>query len=267
MAARELEAQIAAFPAWHYSFEFEDGVSTPAAAAHAGNRQEQRMRYFFASLLELTGGSLGSHRVLDLGCNSGFWSLQALEAGADFVLGVDAQQMYIEQAHLVFEQKKLDPRRYRFEQGNVFEHQFDEQFDVVLCLGLMDHVTKPVELFELMSRVGAELIVIDTTVSRSPLSLFEVASTYQTKDLVERPLTLIPSRAAVADLAREFGFETVALAVNISDYAGLGDYRRKRRLAFICSRTLPLSGLPAEKPATIIPWWVRDPRALIDAYA
>ena len=37
------------------------------------------------------------------------WSLQALEAGADFVLGVDAEQMHVDQANLVFEAKGADP--------------------------------------------------------------------------------------------------------------------------------------------------------------
>jgi 2-polyprenyl-3-methyl-5-hydroxy-6-metoxy-1,4-benzoquinol methylase len=53
------------------------------------NRHQQRYRYFFEPLVRLFGGSLKGHRVLDLGCNAGFWSLKAAEAGADFVLGVD----------------------------------------------------------------------------------------------------------------------------------------------------------------------------------
>ena len=108
MDAHELEDRIAEFPAWHYSFEFEGGVRTPAASAGAANRHEQRRRYFFQSLLELTGGTLKGRRVLDLGCNAGFWSLASLQAGADFVLGIDAQQMYIDQAELVFTAKEID---------------------------------------------------------------------------------------------------------------------------------------------------------------
>ena len=59
--------------------------------------------------------------MLDLGCNAGFWSLAAIEAGAEFVLGVDARQSYLDQAALVFEAKGIDPSRYRFERANVFE--------------------------------------------------------------------------------------------------------------------------------------------------
>jgi tRNA (mo5U34)-methyltransferase len=263
MEASELERRIAAFPRWRYAFRFENGVSTPVADRSAVNRQDQRRRYFFEPLLGLTGGSLLGRRVLDLGCNAGFWSLLALEAGADFVLGVDGRQEYLDQAALVFEAKGVDPARYRFEQGDVFRHRFSERFDLVLCLGLLDHVSRPVELFELMSGLGAELILIDTEVSRSRSALFEVSTLYETGDVMDYPLVLIPSRAAVVELARQLGYEAVALAPEITDYAGMQDYRRMRRLAFVCSSSLPLAGLPAHRDGAVIPWWVRDPGALL----
>jgi tRNA (mo5U34)-methyltransferase len=133
--ADELESRIAAFAGWYYHFEFDDGVATPVPDPGMVNRQRQRRAYFFEPLLELMGGSLSGRRVLDLGCNAGFWSLQALEAGADFVLGVDAGQVHVDQANLVFEAKAADPTRYRFETGNVFGHALSERFDVVFCLG------------------------------------------------------------------------------------------------------------------------------------
>ena len=109
MEPNELEKRIAEFPRWHYMFEFGGGLRTPVPDQGMVNRHEQRRRYFFEPLVRLTGGSLSGHRVLDLGCNAGFWSLNALDSGADFVLGVDARQTYIEQARLVFEAKEADP--------------------------------------------------------------------------------------------------------------------------------------------------------------
>jgi tRNA (mo5U34)-methyltransferase len=264
MEARELQERIAAFPGWRYRFEFDGGVSTPVSAHATVNRQEQRRRYFFAALLRLLGGSLRGRRVLDLGCNSGLWALAAIEADADFVLGIDAQQTYLDQAALVFEAKGVAGDRYRFERGDVFDHAFAESFDVVLCLGLMDHVARPVELFALMAGVGAELIVIDTEVSRARASIFELARLYGTADVLEgNPQVLIPSRTALAELAGQFGFATVALELDVEDQAGMGDYRRQRRLAFICSRTVPLEGVAAAPPPPLIPWWLRDPGALL----
>jgi tRNA (mo5U34)-methyltransferase len=259
--AEELRERVAAFPSWNYRFELAGGVATPVADPRLVNRQRQRYRYFFERLLDASGGSLRGRRVLDLGCNAGYWSLAAIEAGADFVLGVDLKPQYIEQAQLVFEVKRVDAARYGFHTGDLFTADLSGAFDVVLCLGVLDHLARPVELFELMARTGTELIVIDSNVSRARASLFEVSRLYSTRDVAGDGLVLIPSRQAVIDLARRVGFEAVALALNATDLAGMSDYRRERRCAFICSQRA-LSGLPAERRGRFIPWWVRDPRAL-----
>jgi len=258
----ELERRIAAFPSWSYLFEFEGGIATPVFNREAVNRQEQRRRYFFEALLRVAGGSLRGKRVLDLGCNAGFWALQASETGADFVLGVDARDWHVEQARLVFEAKGIDPTRWRFEQGNVFAPELrerlagGERFDVVLCLGLLDHVAKPVELFEMIAAAEPELVVIDTEISRSRMSVFEVDKLYQRENAIDYETVLIPSRLALIELAEQFGLSTVALPQNMTDYAGMRDYLHQRRLAFICAREgFSLDALEGERHASV-PWWV-----------
>jgi tRNA (mo5U34)-methyltransferase len=254
MEPEELARRIAAFPAWSYRFEFEGAISTPSVDQAMVNRHEQRRRYFFEPLLRLMGGSLQGCRVLDLGCNAGFWSLAAVEAQADFVLGVEAKQMYLEQAELVFEAKGIDRARYRFEQGNVLAHDFSAGFDVVLCLGLLDHIAKPVELFESIAAVAPRVVVIDTEISRSRASVFEVDSLYHRENAVEYETVLVPSRLAVIELAAQFGFEAVALPHNMDDYAGMDDYLHQRRLAFVCAKDLALDAL-AQEQRSALPWW------------
>ena len=256
MEVNDLDDRIAEFPWWNYRFDFDNGVSTPVSANSTINRTEQRRRYFFDALLSVTGGSLRGRRVLDLGCNSGRWSLDAIEAGADFVLGIDGLAMPIEQAKLVFETKGIDPQRYRFEHADVFARGLTEQFDVALCLDLMDQVSKPVELFEIIAAVGAEIVVIETAVSLSAYSYFEVSRLQDPMYAGEEQMVLLPTREAVVDLAREFGFKTVALARNMSDYTGMEDYRRGRRLAFVCSKGVALDGLAVEPERRERPSWV-----------
>ena len=261
MDAEELEDRIAAFPLWGYQFEFENGVRTPVADWQRVNRQKQRRRLFLEPLLSLTGGSLEGKRVLDLGCSSGYWALEAIAAGADFVLGIDGRDTYIEQAELVFEAKGVDKSRYRFEQANVFEYELREQFDVVLCLGLLNVVSKPVALFELMSASGAPLIVIDTGLSRAPTKLFEVAHLLESRNKIDYGMVLVPTRRAVFELAGQFGYETTALALNIEDYTRMEDYGSGERLAFICAKGVPLGGLSSE-PEPHRNAWVASGRRL-----
>lgn len=255
MQPHELESRIAAFPRWHYKFEFDGGLSTPVSSRGVVNRHEQRRRYFFDALLELMGGSLAGKRVLDLGCNAGFWSLLAVEAGADFVHGIDGNREYVEQAELVFEAKGVEPGRYRFEQADIFEHEFDQRYDIVLCLGLMEHISKPVELFEIIARVGAQTVIIDTELSRARSSFFEVSGVQDPSSAVDYPLVLIPTRQAVIELADQFDFEAVPLAHRIDDFLGMADYEQDGRLAFICSKGAVPDGLERAKPQGMLPWW------------
>jgi tRNA (mo5U34)-methyltransferase len=243
MEPAELQERIAAFPRWHYQFEFDGGVHTPVSHLGQRNRHEQRRRYFFDPLVQLFGGSLAGQRVLDLGCNAGYWSLAALEAQAEFVLGVDARRTFIDQAELVFAAKGVDPSRFRFEHANVFELDLDQRFDLVLCLGVLEVTNKPVELFELMRSAGADTILIDTSISRARSSFFEVGKVADPRAAVDRELVLIPSRQALIELAASFGYEAVPLSYNFTDYTGLDDYRRSQRVAFVCAKDRPLAGL------------------------
>ncbi len=252
---QDLQERIDAFARWHYRFEFDEGVTTPVPDWSRVNRHEQRRRYFFDALVAVMGGSLRGRRVLDLGCNAGFWSLLAIEAGADFVLGIDSQQTYIDQANLVFETKGIDQASHRFERANALKCEFDEDFDVVLCLGLMEHVARPFELFERITSVGADVVVIDTALSRASSSFFEVSTLAQPQDGVDGKLVLVPTRQAVIELAARFGLQAVPLARNMSDWSGMEDYRSLRRLAFICSREAPPPTLPVEQASTIAARW------------
>jgi SAM-dependent methyltransferase len=256
MDVQELEDRIAAFPSWHYRFEFDGGVTTPTPDRNFANRHEQRRRYFFDPLVQLFGGTLSGLRVLDLGCNAGLFSLLALEAGADYVLGIDGRETCIEQANLVFAAKAIEPSRYRFEHANVFDWDVAESFDIALCLGLLDHVSRPVELFSLMARAHAQTLVIDTEISRSRSSVFEVSTLYDPQSVVDHRIVLIPSRQAVLELAHEFGYSAIALQQNIDDYAGMVDYRDQRRLAFMCSKSGSLDALAAAPRHSLTPWWI-----------
>ena len=235
--------RVNAFERWHYRFEL-NGVTTPIFDQDHVNRHAQRARYFFDPLVELCGGSLSGLRVLDLGCNAGYWSLLSIHHGCDFVLGIDGRQMHIDQANLVFQVNEVDPARYRFTAGNVFHVDVAALggFDVVLCLGLLYHVNKPVELFQRIAQVNTDIVVVDTALSAAVDSSFAVL--YEDSDeprhTVEPGFVLHPSRLAVLDLARVHGYESLVLRPAMTDYTGAEDYRLGQRRAFICTKRTAL---------------------------
>jgi SAM-dependent methyltransferase len=264
MSDTSLSARVASFDERHYRFvdfcklgefpEPERSAEKAARDALNAHRHTLRYEYFFEPLLGLFGGSLKGHRVLDLGCNAGYWSLKSAQAGADFIFGLDGREIHVDHANLVFEAEGISSDRYRFEVGNLFEYPFPaDSYDIVLCLGLMYHVAKPVELFEVMSRAGAETIVIDTEVTLTPGSMFQLyteALSART-NAVDYETVFYPTRQAVIDLARQFGYQCVPLALNMKDWVNVDNYRDHRRVAFISARETPLDSLAREVPPLV----------------
>lgn len=244
-----LREQVASFPQWHYEFDLQ-GVRTPIFERAHVNRHAQRRDYFFEPLTRLCGGSLAGKRVLDLGCNAGFWSLAAIEAGAEFVLGIDGRQMHVDQANLVFDAKGVDPARYRFQLSDIFQLELaDDPFDIVLCLGLLYHVSKPFELMERIDRWSDDLLVIDTTLdARVNGAYFRIVGQDldDPRSAVDRAVALHPTSRAVKRLTETYGYRCVMLRPRFTSWEGAQTYRDGRRRAFMCAKRTALDGLDAE---------------------
>jgi 2-polyprenyl-3-methyl-5-hydroxy-6-metoxy-1,4-benzoquinol methylase len=245
-----LRARVESFARWHYEFDLPGGVRTPIAQRKHANRHAQRKEYFFSPLVRLCGGTLAGKRVLDLGCNAGYWSLAAIEAGADFVLGIDGRQMHVDQANLVFDAKSVEPSRYQFERSDIFALDLHEQrFDIVLCLGLLYHISKPFELMERIAAWNTDLLVIDSTLdTEAQGACFRMIqqSVEDPRSALDRPIALHPTSRAVVRLAQQYGYSTVVLRPRFTNWEGSERYRNGSRRAFICSQQTPLEGLDVE---------------------
>jgi tRNA (mo5U34)-methyltransferase len=249
----ELARRIESFPAWQYEFEL-GGVRTRPQHPQGGNRQRERKRYFFDPLVDLCGGSLAGKRVLDLGCNAGYWMLAALEADCEFVAGIDGRRMHIEQASLVMESKRIDPRRYRLTEGDVFRTELGGPYDIVLCLGLLYHVSRHVELLERIAAVNTDLLVIDSTLVGVPGSFV-----HWKRENIESPRAAIadtlvgyPTKKALVAWTSALGYQTRILQPHFDDWAGCSDYRWGMRRAFFCSQETPLERVGAEDANSLV---------------
>jgi tRNA (mo5U34)-methyltransferase len=255
MQDEEIKQKIASFPRWHYQFDLR-GNLTPIHKEGRVNRHTKRKKHFFDPVVSLSGGSLEGKRVLDLASNAGYWSLAAIEAGADYVLGIEGRQMHVDQASFVFEVKEVERERYDFVLGDIFETDFRQfgAFDVVLCLGLMYHISKPIELMEKISEVNDDILVIDTTLAKARGSCLKIVpqdpESYMSA--VDRSIAMRPTKQAVRDLAEHFGYSVVTLEPDFRNakgepaWTGGGDYRNGSRRAFVCAKKTDLGLLAAE---------------------
>jgi SAM-dependent methyltransferase len=195
--------------------------------------------------------------VLDLGCNAGFWSLAAVMHDADFVLEIDGRPVHVEQARLVFEASGIQPRRYDFRCANVFDVLDEDigRFDVVLCLRLLYHVSKPMSLIEWVARVNTDVLVIDTDLADQPGSVFEVRRDDLSVpgDACDYGLVMCPSRAAVIELARAFQYDVRVLRPRFTSWRGAEDFERGLRRAFVCAKRSDLRSIDARSEPAVVP--------------
>ena len=110
--------------------------------------------------------------VLDVGCNAGFYSIEAKRRGARRVLGVDGQRQHVRQAVFVRKALGLD---IEYRRMNIYEltRRRVGEFDITLALGLVYHLKHLVLALENLYEVTRELLVVETAIlppKRTPKS-------------------------------------------------------------------------------------------------
>ncbi|MDI6909140.1 class I SAM-dependent methyltransferase [Nocardioides sp.] len=178
----------------------------------------------FAEHADLFSGA----RVLDIASHDGRWSMAALDAGAAFVLGVEARPELVDRADATLRRYGVDEARFRFVAGDVFEvlaHE-EPQVDVVLCLGFLYHTLRHNELFTRIRRTGATHLLLDTEIHRGAEPVVRLADEHVARQgnavadafsYGDTVLTGRPTLAALDLLARTQGFDVERL----SDWDGL----------------------------------------------
>jgi tRNA (mo5U34)-methyltransferase len=207
---------------WFYPFEF-GGARVPydpQKVDEVRDRHYRRYTHVFAALLSMTGGSLAGNRVLDIGCNSGFWSIQARRAGANSVLGIDAGAKNVEQAQFIAQLIDLMNVDYQVMNAYDISHKVLDSFDITFFIGILYHLDKPQEALERLYDVTGKFAVIDTALSNLQIPLLRLQEddvSYYHNQSYANGFALIPSEAAVPIMLKSAGFREVYRVPNATD--------------------------------------------------
>ncbi|HEX8490443.1 MAG TPA: DUF1698 domain-containing protein [Chthoniobacterales bacterium] len=180
-------------------------------------------------------GDLTNKTVLDVGCNGGFYCVEAKRRGARRVLGVDGQRQHVRQALFVRKVLGLDLEFRRFSVYDL-DRETVGRFDITLALGLVYHLKHLVFALERLYEVTNELLIVETAIippEQTPESfvqpLGELKQTLHPIFYAQNPPEVkeqvfnwfLPSPTALQALLQNTGFEQVEIFSVVRDRAVL----------------------------------------------
>ena len=211
----EIRRRFAQHDLWHYAYEFDGGLrfgtrhSNPGLDTDDPRRPLQRFRHFMPYLLQSAGGTLTGKRVLDIACNSGFWSIQCALLGAE-VIGFDARAELIEEANLL--KSIVGTNNVQFTLLDFWDMNPNElgQFDIVLNLGFLYHVATPLEALALTRRMARHHILLDTAVYPSEAFAIHLKweEPFDIRMAVHEGIVGLPTRSAIELMLRHLKLNT-----------------------------------------------------------
>ncbi|PYQ42249.1 MAG: TIGR04290 family methyltransferase [Acidobacteria bacterium] len=104
--------------------------------------------------------SLAGKSVLDIGCNGGFYSIEMKRRGAEYVLGIDVDDRYLNQARFAADTLGFD---IDFRKCSVYElDSIPGQFDYVVFMGVFYHLRYPLLGLDLAVKKAAGTFIFQS---------------------------------------------------------------------------------------------------------
>lgn len=232
MTREEILAGIERLGPWFQCLELPGGIrtKTTSIAGEALDNPARQWKVVGACL----PADLAGRSVLDVGCNAGFFAVEAKRRSAARVVGVDSQRQAIRQARFARDVLGIDIE-YRRQSLYEFGPE-DGAFDVVLALGLVYHCKHLVLALERLFGVTRELLIVESAIVPEGTLPASFVQPLASRDSVLHPLAyvanppdswesvanwFVPTPAALAALLRNAGFREVEIAAVRGDRAFL----------------------------------------------
>jgi SAM-dependent methyltransferase len=227
--------RVKALRPWFHAIDLGDGITTKDLKDPSNlNAYHNNPVPLWDAIKDTIPANLYGKKVLDVGCNAGFFSFELHKRGAR-VVGIDTDQevaplaSFIEQAQFCSQVLKAD---IRFYQRSLFDMPETERFDMILFLGVFYHIENFCDALEKLNRlcVPGGLLAFESEISAKS------GTFYDDKEYHGDPSTFfVPSANVLDTLLVEHGFRIHTKRVV------LGSIKRGRYY-LLCSREEPRSG-------------------------
>jgi len=153
-AREEIQERINAFNFWYHRIYLGKGVYTldrPAYHEGVWNR-----------LNEILPEDFGGASVLDVGCNAGYFCLQAKLRGAGRVTGLESYPDWFRQARLCKEIWNLDADYLPLDAHQLSE--IKESYQIVVFTGILYHLKNPLMVLEEVGRICQDAVIVESEI-------------------------------------------------------------------------------------------------------
>lgn len=156
-ATAQLRREVEALAPWFHNLHLPGGVQTVPDHFIGGDFPSFKWQQIRAAIpQDLTGW-----RVLDVGCNAGFYSFELAKRGAS-VLALDVDEHYLAQARWAATQFGLQDR-VEFRHQQVYDlARSGEQFDLVWFMGVFYHLRYPLLALDILAQRTRRMMVFQT---------------------------------------------------------------------------------------------------------
>ena len=241
----DLRAKLAELGPWYVPFALGDVENAPVktmeftdnfGAAIFADDNAQRMQFrteLIGGTLELLfGAELAQMDLLDIGCNSGWFSFDLAERGARSVDGVDLRPNNIEQARFLKGYFGLENTSFEVADATAFHE--DRQWDGVLNLGVLYHVTDPLQFMRRTYELCKRFAVVDTICHDEPFSGFVLFGAKDASHPHEgrEEWEFHPTYRGAIDALRYAGFREI-IEIVATEETAIGFYRDGGRRCFL----------------------------------
>ena len=103
-------------------------------------------------------GDVKDTTILDIGCGSGRVSIECAKRGARRVVGIDFAPAMIDYSHYMAEHFNVG-RLCEFICNDFVSYPFDEQFDIIVALGVFDYVKHPDIFFRKIALLNPRIFI------------------------------------------------------------------------------------------------------------
>jgi tRNA (mo5U34)-methyltransferase len=221
LSSLEIRRQIEALGPWFHNINL-GGVAT-APDHFLGNYPYVKWQKFAGAI----PSDLAGKSVLDIGCNAGFYSIEMKQRGAERVLGIDFDDVYLNQARFAAEVADLE---IEFRRLSVYDvGALGERFDIVLFMGVLYHLRHPLLALDLIREHVAGDLMVFQSMQRGSMEVAALERNYPFWDYelfnhpdfpklhfiehryADDPTNWwVPNRACVEAMLRSAGFDIIS---------------------------------------------------------